>query len=105
MLKPFKREQNNPKRDDSKRDDSKREIWQFQEAKAKLSEVLNRVEEQGEQVIVRNRNTYFVILTEKKYRDCCEAKSSIMDIFLRCPYPEIDLVIERSKETLRDIEL
>lgn len=81
------------------------EIWRFQEAKAKLSEVLNRVEEYGSQMIVRNKKNYFVILTEEKYRSSCLSNDSIMDIFQRYPFPEVELSIERSKETLRDLDL
>ena len=33
-------------------------IWQFHEAEAKLSEILNRADESGKQVIVRNKKTF-----------------------------------------------
>lgn len=80
-------------------------IWQFQEAKSKLSEVLNRVEEEGEQVIVRNKNKYYVILSEEKYQSYFSSQGSILDIFFRFPHPEVELDIDRSQETLRDIDL
>lgn len=80
-------------------------IWQFHEAKSKLSEVLNRVEELGEQVIVRNKNEYYVILSEEKYQSYFSSRGSIMDIFLQFPHPDVELDIDRSKETLRDIDL
>lgn len=53
-----------------------------------------------------NRNKkHFVILNEEAYNDHLETKKSLMDVFLRCPHPEIELDLTRSKETLRDIEL
>lgn len=79
-------------------------IWQFQEAKAKLSEVLNRVDADGRQVIIRNKK-FFVILTEEAYTDYIGSQRSVLDVFLRCPYPDIELDINRSKETLRDLDL
>lgn len=80
------------------------QVWQFQEAKAKLSEVLNIVDEEGSQVIVRNKKL-FIILNEEAYMDYKGARRSVMDVFLRCPHPEIELDLSRSKETLRDLEL
>lgn len=79
-------------------------VWQFHEAKAKLSEVLNRVDKNGRQVIIRNKK-HFVILNEEDYAEYIGARRSIMDVFLRCPHPEIELDISRSKETLRELEL
>lgn len=73
-------------------------IWQFQEAKSKLSEVLNRVEKEGEQVIVRNKNQFYVILSEEKYQSYFSDRGSLMDIFFRFPYPDVELEIERSRE-------
>ena len=75
-------------------------IWQFQEAKSKLSEVLNRVEELGEQVIVRNKNKYYVILSEEKYQSYFSSRGSIMDIFLQFPHPDVELEIDRSNELI-----
>ncbi len=88
----------------SKKPDSNKGVWQFQEAKAKLSEVLNRTDESGKQVIVRNKKN-FVILNEASYNDYLGANRSILGVFLRCPHPEIELDLTRSKETLRDLDL
>lgn len=88
----------------SKDPDVKKGIWQFQEAKAKLSEVLNRADESGIQVIIRNKK-HFVILNAQAYENYRGARRSIMDVFLRAPCPDIELDITRSKETLRDLEL
>lgn len=82
----------------------KPDVWQFQEAKAKLSEVLNRVDESGQQIIVRNKK-HFIILNGDAYNEYRGSRRSIIDVFLRCPHPDIELDISRSKETLRDIDL
>jgi len=80
-------------------------IWQFQQAKSKLSEVLNRVEELGEQVIVRNKNEYYIILSEEQYQSYFSSRGSLIDIFLQFPHPDVELEIGRSNETLRDLDL
>lgn len=83
--------------------DSKKGIWQFQDAKANLSEVFNKVDENGFQVIVRNKK-HFIILTEEAYMDYVGACRPVLDVFLRCPHQDIELDITRSKETLGDIK-
>lgn len=79
-------------------------IWQFQEAKAKLSEVLNIVDQEGSQVIMRKKKLFF-IMNEEAYNHYKGSRRSVMDVFLRCPHPEIELDLSRSKETLRDLKL
>lgn len=83
---------------------NQKDAWQFQEAKAKLSEVLNKVDESGKQTIIRNKKRFF-ILNEDAYNEYMGSRRSIMDVFLRCPHPDIELDISRSKETLRDLDL
>ena len=84
---------------------SEKSFWQFQEAKSKLSEVLNRVDQEGEQIIIRHKNKHYIILSEEKYQSYVSSQGSLIDIFLKFPHPDIELEIERSKETLRDIDL
>jgi len=79
--------------------------WQYQEAKAKLSQVMDQVQKEGIQSIIRNRTEVYVILTKEKYDECTRPKSSLVDFFLKSPLPEIEIEIERSSETLRDIDL
>ncbi len=88
----------------SKGQDSGKGVWRFQDAKAKLSEVLNKVDENGPQIIVRNKK-HFLIISEEAYRDYMGVQRSVLDVFLRCPHPDIELDTTRSKETLRDIDL
>jgi prevent-host-death family protein len=82
-----------------------RDTWQFQEAKAKLSQVMDAVQEKGLQVIVRNRNEEYIIITKEKYDEVTCPKDSLLKFFSKAPYPELDLDIERSKDFPRDIEL
>lgn len=80
----------------------KKGFWQFHEAKAKLSEVLNKVEKTGEQAIVRNKKVFFIV-TEDVFASV--TPHSILDVFDRCPHPEVELDLTRSKETWRGLDL
>lgn len=80
-------------------------FWQYQEAKAKLSEVMNHVKEEGYQVIVRNKKEIFIILSQEKFEEITQPKESLLDFFKRAPLPELDLKIKRNKDTPRIIDL
>ena len=61
--------------------------------KAKLSEVMDHVREDGMQMIVRNR------------KELPRKKRTLLEFFEQAPCPDIELDIQRSEETLRDIDL
>jgi hypothetical protein len=75
------------------------EIWQFQESKGMLSEILNKTDKDGPQIIEHNEKKY-IILNENTYKKHLIARKSVLDVFLRSPHPDIDLEISRSKEAL-----
>lgn len=85
--------------------DNKTGSWQYQEAKAKLSQVMDLVQQEGMQTIVRNKTEVYVILKREKYEECIRPKTSLLDFFLSAPCPEVDLEIERSRELPREIDL
>jgi prevent-host-death family protein len=80
-------------------------VWQFQEAKAKLSHVMDEVQESGMQMIVRNRDEIYVILSKERYEEFTQPKGSLIDFFLSAPYPEVDLGIKRNQDLPREIDL
>ncbi len=80
-----------------------RRVWQLQEAKAKLSELVDRSQSQGAQLITRHdRPVAFVVAADEYER--IRPKKTLVDILLECPV-RVDLDITRSKEFPRDIEL
>lgn len=62
------------------------DVWQYEEAKTKLSRILDLVQETGMQIIVRNRNEFYV-LSKEKYEACIQPKNSLVDFFLKAPCP------------------
>ncbi len=42
-----------------------------------------------------------MILNEEAYNDYIGARRSILDVFLRCPHPDIEFDLTRSKETFK----
>ncbi len=69
--------------------------WHYQEAKAKLSRVMDETRRTGMQVIVRNKKETFIVLTKEKYDEHVKPLRSLVEFFLDAPCADID--IKRSK--------
>lgn len=79
--------------------------WQMQEAKAKLSEVIQQAVREGPQGIsIRGKSTV-IVLSAKEYTSLTTPKSSLIDFLQNSPLFGIDLDIERDKSSTRKIEL
>lgn len=83
----------------------KKGVWQYQEAKAKLSEVMNHVQEEGIQWIIRNRTEIFVVLSKNKFDEFIQPRNSLIEFFKSAPYPDTDLDLERNRDLPREIDL
>lgn len=83
----------------------RKKAWQIQEAKAKFSELIDVVQEEGMQKITKNGEEVAIILSKNQFDELFEDKHSLIDFFKKAPYPEIDLKIERSRDLPREIEL
>lgn len=77
--------------------------WEFLEAKAKLSQLMDQVEEIGMQVIIRNCSDVYMVLSKEKYDALILPKTSLLEFFLNAPYPELDLDIRRNPELPREL--
>jgi antitoxin Phd len=80
-------------------------IWQLQQAKNKLNQVIQEAKISGPQTItVRGKETA-VLLSAEDYRRLTERKDSLVSFFQASPWADVELDLTRSKETGRDIEL
>jgi prevent-host-death family protein len=79
-------------------------IWQMQEAKARLSEVV-RLCEDGPQIISLHGVEKAVIMDIKDYRKLLNEGTNIVSFFQNSPLNGLDLDIKRDKSPMRDVEL
>jgi prevent-host-death family protein len=80
--------------------------WQLQEAKNKFSQVVREAQEHGPQIITVHGKEAAVVLSAEEYSTLKQVrKGSFLKFMQSSPWAEIDLDIERSKDTGRDIEL
>jgi prevent-host-death family protein len=68
------------------------EHWQFQEAKNKLSEVINRALKLGAQVITRRGEKVAVILSYDDYQKLQKPQTSLTAFFHNSPIKNLDLM-------------
>lgn len=80
--------------------------WQLQEAKNKLSELIERALSEGPQVITRHGAELVIVLPMDSYKQLIAPEQRLGDFLMNSPLRNSDLVIERDKSAnLRVIDL
>lgn len=81
------------------------QTWQLQEAKNRLSEVVDRALHQGPQLITRRGVETAVVLSLGEYRRLRKPATNLVDFFQASPLAGVDLDVERPRDSGREIEL
>ena len=71
--------------------------WQFQEAKNKLSELIDRALSEGPQIIARDGVEIAVVMPLANYQKLTAPPQPLGDFFLASPLRHSDLIIERDQ--------
>lgn len=71
-------------------------VWQIQEAKNKLSEVVERAIESGPQILTRRGAEVAVVLSYPEYLQLKRKQVPLSEFFRRSPLGELDLERDRS---------
>ncbi len=77
--------------------------WQLQEAKNKLSEVVDRALKSGPQEITKHGKKTAVILSMRDYQRLKRRKGTLADFFRHSPLSGIDL--SRGRDKSREVQL
>jgi antitoxin Phd len=80
-------------------------IWQLQEAKNKLSHVVDQAIAHGPQVISRRGVEAVVVLGMEDYKRLAQRTESLVTFFQQSPLRDVDLDLTRSTDTGREVEL
>ena len=81
------------------------QTWAFQDAKAKLSEVVKKALNEGPQSISVRGQPAVIVLSEKDYRELTVPSISIVDFFRKSPLINANLDLSRDKSLPRKIDL
>jgi prevent-host-death family protein len=79
--------------------------WTVAEAKAKLSEVIERAQSGGPQTITKNGRTAVVVVDALEWERKTKRRGSLAEFFAASPLPKSGLKITRSKEKPRKMDL
>jgi prevent-host-death family protein len=77
--------------------------WQLQEAKAKLSELVQKAVDEGPQTITRRGEEIAVVLSADEYRKLRKGQIDFKEFLTLLPSEGLDL--ERRKDLPRDVDL
>ena len=79
--------------------------WQLQEAKNRLSRVVEQALEEGPQTITLRGKPAAVVLSVKDFEKLTRPSQSLSEFFRRSPFQGIKLDLKRSKDLARKVEL
>lgn len=79
-------------------------VWQLQEAKAKLTQLINEAKT-SPQIISRRGIHENVVISLNKYRELCGLQDNIVSFFKNSPLRGIDIDLTRDKSLMRDLDL
>ena len=78
--------------------------WQIQQAKTKLSEVIEMAQREGPQTITKHGKPSAVVVSMEEYESMRRNKPDFVEFLLSIPKFD-DLDLERSKDVGREIDL
>lgn len=79
--------------------------WTVAEAKAKLSEVIERAQSGGPQTITKNGRTAVVVVDAGEWERKTRRTGSLAEFFAASPLPKSRLKVRRSKDRPRKVVL
>lgn len=79
-------------------------VWQLQDAKQRLSEVVRRARDEGPQIVTRHGEEVAVVLDITEYRHLSGTTPDFKEFLAAAP-DLAELELDRSDETARAVEL
>ncbi len=79
--------------------------WALQDAKARLSELVKKAQQQGPQYISVRGDPAVVVISQREYQALTHPTLSLTDFFRGSPLVGVKLNVTRDKSSNRDIDL
>ncbi len=80
-------------------------IWQLQEAKAKLSQLVKKAAETGPQFISVHGEPTVAVLSIQDFNQLTHPKDNFWQFMQKSPLKGISLSLKRNQDLIRDIDL
>ena len=84
---------------------SEKAVWSVAQAKARLSEVIDRARTEGPQEITRNGRPAVVVVAIEEWARKTGRKGTLAEFFAASPLRGSDLEIERAQGGAREVDL
>ncbi len=84
---------------------TKQKAWSVAEAKARLSEVMERARHEGPQTITRRGKNAVVVVSAEEWERRTKPKESLVEFFRNSPLYDSGIDLERIRDQPRDIDL
>jgi len=78
-----------------KKDLRKKGSWEFQEAKSRLSEMVNEAMENGIQTVTKNGSPLVVVISHEEFLKLKKTKTPLGEFLCNSPFSKFDLEIDR----------
>jgi prevent-host-death family protein len=85
-------------------DEEMMEIWQLQEAKARLSELVKKAQTEGPQHITVRGERTAVVLSERELKRLTRNKPSFLELMRHSPLADVELDLTRGQTSARKVE-
>lgn len=79
--------------------------WQLQEAKNKFSNLVERAQQEGPQVVTKHGKAAVVVLSVDDYKKITKPKDSLVEFLQKSPLGDLELDLSRDKNAPRDVAL
>jgi prevent-host-death family protein len=77
------------------------QVWQLQEAKNKLSQIVNNALHRGPQIITRHGEKVAIVLSYEEYQKISGAQKKLSAFFRESPLAGVDLDLSRDQSEAR----
>ncbi len=79
--------------------------WQLQEAKNRLSELVQKAGVEGPQTITVRGNPTAIVLSIEEYNRLTSPKTKLIEFFKTAPFGDLDIEFTRNADAPREIDL
>ncbi len=79
--------------------------WQLQEAKNKFSNVVDKAQKNGPQVVTKHGKEAVVVISVEEYNRLIKPKTNLVKFFQNSPLASEEVLFERKDELPRSVEL
>lgn len=80
-------------------------LWQLQDAKNRFSNLVDKANNIGPQIVTKHGKEAVVVLSISEYKKLVKPKINIIKFFQKSPLSDFDIDFKRGKELPREITL